>query len=213
MLIWLSVELLMAMAGQSSTAEQEPRVILDAKDTATSLPQPPRVVGNPGSFFGVDSYPPDARRANQEGRIVVHLSVDATGKATDCTVYSGESPSLIARTCEIALSKVKFLPGRDASDKPVAGVTKLSVVWKLEGFDPVAVDSGPVEVFRSVMVIDVSSEGVATACRVVGWTGPQPQQCPSGTVGTKTPFATVGGKPVSSRVTVTTTNTLEAIKP
>src|ERR1700761_5739760 len=72
---------------------------------------PAHAVGNPGQYFGPDAYPPEAVRAQEQGRVVATVEVAASGAATGCkaTVSSG-STSLDAKTCEIAMTNVKYTP-------------------------------------------------------------------------------------------------------
>lgn len=93
---------------------------------------PAHAVGNPGQYFGPDAYPPEAIRAEQQGRVVATVDIDASGAATGCkaTVSSG-SASLDAKTCAIAMTSVKYAPALDSRGRHVVGSYVLPVRWVL----------------------------------------------------------------------------------
>ena len=110
----------------------------------TDVPEPRRVPrrdpalanaqirGNPGQFFGPDAYPLDAIRAEQQGRTVADLLVDATGTPVGCTIdASSGSRSLDAATCSIAIGRIRFDPARDARGAAVPSHYTLPVRWVL----------------------------------------------------------------------------------
>lgn len=101
-------------------------------------PAPPRVSqaaglkGNVGSYFSTDSYPPEAIRAQAQGRVVARLSVGTDGRVSDCTVTSSSgNDSLDSTTCRIAKSRVRFTPAKDDSGSPIASSYTLPVKWVL----------------------------------------------------------------------------------
>jgi hypothetical protein len=68
-----------------------------------SKPSAPR--GNPGDWFPQNSYPADAKRKGEQGRVSVRLKVDKTGMPIACEVMeSSGSSSLDAVTCRLALA-------------------------------------------------------------------------------------------------------------
>lgn len=86
----------------------------------------------PGRFFGPDSYPAEAMRLRQEGRVAMHLIISVTGNVKACTVTtSSGSPSLDADACDKALKKVHFTPAKDDAGQPVEGTYDLSVRYVL----------------------------------------------------------------------------------
>jgi TonB family protein len=112
---------------------------------AASKPAPPRrvpppdprkarsvVKGNPGQFFSADAYPPEALRAEEQGRTVADLLVDRTGTPTGCTIEtSSGSRSLDAATCSIAIGKIRFDPARDKKGVAIVSHYRLPVRWVL----------------------------------------------------------------------------------
>lgn len=99
-------------------------------------PAPPRVSqaavakGNPGQYFGPDSYPPSALRAGEQGRVVAVLTVGADGRVADCEVTSSSgSAALDQATCRIAKSRVRYTPAKDENGQPIASKQTLPVKW------------------------------------------------------------------------------------
>ena len=99
--------------------------------------EPAHVVGNPGSYFGPDAYPPEAIRAEEQGRSVVTVAIDASGTPTGCTTTaSSGSTSLDAKTCAIALANLHYTAARDSHGRAVAGSYTLPVRWVLPAEAP-----------------------------------------------------------------------------
>lgn len=103
-------------------------------------------------WLGPDTYPVEAIRNGEEGRVVVALSIDATGKPVSCRndVESG-SPTLDRETCEIVLTKGRFEPARDHRGRPVAVQYFMPIRWKLpadDGLRPI----GPIDLLQEATV-------------------------------------------------------------
>lgn len=147
--------------------------------------------GNPAQFFGPDAYPIEAIRLKQEGRVVVKLWLDDTGKVASCTVdRSSGVPVLDQRTCEIALAKLVFTPAQDRRGRPIAAQVTLPVRWILpEG--PVDVSAHPGSTKMSMdMVFSVDSNGVVLSCSATSDPVPLPGEsfCDEYKVGSQTQF-------------------------
>ncbi|RHW17909.1 energy transducer TonB [Sphingomonas gilva] len=103
-------------------------------------PAPPAVSkaaavrGNPGDWFPLDDYPPDAQRRGEEGTVRVRLSIDTRGRVSDCTVTSSSgSSSLDEKTCQLARRRGRFQPALDAAGNPIASTYNMpGVTWRLE---------------------------------------------------------------------------------
>lgn len=91
----------------------------------------PALRGNPGSWFPFDAYPPDARRAHEQGRVVVVLEVGSDGLVKDCHVAVSVSPSLDTTTCRIALLRGRFAPVRDTAGNPATTWAIVPVRWAM----------------------------------------------------------------------------------
>lgn len=59
-------------------------------------------------------YPPEAKKQRVEGRVVVRLVVDATGKATQCSVQSAEPQGYFEAAALEAVGRMRFAPGKKA---------------------------------------------------------------------------------------------------
>ncbi|WP_375381282.1 energy transducer TonB [uncultured Sphingomonas sp.] len=87
-------------------------------------------LGEPGRVFGPDNYPPEARRAHEEGRVVTQLLVDRTGRVSDCVIL-GSSGSVILDTATCRLAKtIPYRPARDAKGRAVSAKLALAVRWE-----------------------------------------------------------------------------------
>lgn len=60
-----------------------------------------------------DDYPPESRRADQQGVVQLLISISPTGRVTSCSVYrSSRVPALDKRSCVLATERFRFLPAR-----------------------------------------------------------------------------------------------------
>lgn len=104
-------------------------------------PAPPTIVlppraskpkGNPGAWFDADSYPPDAIRADEEGRTVARVLIGIDGRVQSCgIVTSSGSASLDAATCSILTRRGSFEPARDAAGAAIRSTWEVPVRWVL----------------------------------------------------------------------------------
>ena len=90
-------------------------------------------IGNPGSWIPQDGYPPAARATGEEGRVSFTLSIDDSGRVTDCKVTkSSESPLLDETTCNFMTANGRFEVARNKKNKPTPSKWSSSMMWKLE---------------------------------------------------------------------------------
>ncbi len=122
---------------------------------------PAHAIGNPGRYFGPDAYPPAAIRAQEQGRVVATVDIAASGAATACraTVSSG-STALDTKTCEIAMTSIKYVAALDARGRTVAGTFTLPVRWVLPRDDSPGTDA-------SQTTVSFSGSANAPVCSVV----------------------------------------------
>ncbi|MES2044931.1 MAG: energy transducer TonB [Pseudomonadota bacterium] len=126
--------------------------------------EPAHVLGNAGSFFGADAYPPEAIRAEEQGRSVAKVAIDANGIATGCTTaVSSGSASLDATTCSIAMTKLHYVAARDSRGRAVAGSYTLPVRWVLPVEEPQ--DQQAVITFSGTAAAPVCSVTVSQVAR------------------------------------------------
>lgn len=75
-----------------------------------------RASGNPGVWFDGDAYSAEAIRANQHGRSVASLQLDAAGWPKRCDIVtSSRSASLDSTTCSILMRHARFARDRDGA--------------------------------------------------------------------------------------------------
>ncbi|MGN6820343.1 MAG: energy transducer TonB [Sphingomonas sp.] len=90
-------------------------------------------IGNPGTWIPQDGYPAPARATGEQGRVSFTLSVDETGRVSDCKVTkSSESPLLDETTCNYMTANGRFEVARDKKNKPIPSKWSSSMLWKLE---------------------------------------------------------------------------------
>ena len=90
--------------------------------------------GGLGKIFSYTDYPSGAVRRNEMGRVRVRVSVDDTGKPTDCAVLSSSgSGDLDTTTCTIIRHRAKFTPAIDVDGKPVRSVYVSTINWIMAG--------------------------------------------------------------------------------
>jgi len=98
-------------------------------------PPPPQAkpIGKPGEWFPLDSYPPEARAAGQEGRTVFALDIDARGRIMACHILASSGSDLLdSTTCSQLTANGRFEPARDANGKPIAGQWRSAMRWQLQ---------------------------------------------------------------------------------
>lgn len=100
-------------------------------------------IGNPGAWIPANGYPPAAAASQEEGRVGFMLTIDETGRVSDCKVTStSESPLLDETTCNYMIANGRFTPPRDKKNKPVMSQWSSSVTWKLETPPPPPATAG-----------------------------------------------------------------------
>jgi TonB family protein len=88
-------------------------------------------------YLPADTYPTEAARARQQGRVVTHLVIGIDGRVKTCTVTVGSgSPALDAGACDIARSKVRYTPAKDANGQPLESVADLPIRFELPSTPP-----------------------------------------------------------------------------
>lgn len=102
-------------------------------------------IGNPGSWIPPDGYPQAALASGEEGRVSFTLSVDETGRVSECKVTkSSELPLLDETTCNFMTANGRFEVARDKRNKPRPSQWSSSMTWKLTAPPPPAAPPGGV---------------------------------------------------------------------
>ena len=76
-------------------------------------------------------YPSASRRLHEEGRVVVSITIDATGKAGAMKVTQGSGFERLDAAAECVIRRLTFNPGR-RDGQPVEAQAVLPIVFKLE---------------------------------------------------------------------------------
>src|SRR3569623_2382805 len=67
--------------------------------TAQDDPVPrAKPIGNPGAWIPANGYPPAAAASQEEGRVGFMLTIDETGRVSDCKVTSTSASPLLDET-------------------------------------------------------------------------------------------------------------------
>jgi len=84
-------------------------------------------------YFTSGSYPVLAARLGISGTTAMRILVGRDGKVLDCAVRQSSGNAVLDHVaCEILLREVKFTPARDATGRPIASITPLSVAWQMD---------------------------------------------------------------------------------
>ncbi|MDB5719480.1 MAG: hypothetical protein JWP15_98 [Alphaproteobacteria bacterium] len=81
------------------------------------------------SLIGIDDYPSKALNGGVSGRVVIRLSVDATGTPTGCVATMSSDSSFDRDTCALFMKRARFRPALDAEGRPVAAPLVTVVTW------------------------------------------------------------------------------------
>jgi protein TonB len=93
-------------------------------------------IGDPGDWFPLESYPPEARIAAQEGRTQFSLDIDAAGRITVCNIIESSGSDLLdSTTCSQLIANGRFNPALDRHGKAVPGTWKSAMRWRLSDIE------------------------------------------------------------------------------
>lgn len=89
--------------------------------------------GNLGGIIRGDDYPMEALLREEQGTVGAVLTIDKTGRVSNCTIGSSSgSASLDRATCKILTERAKFSPALDAQGQPVASSFSQRITWRLQ---------------------------------------------------------------------------------
>lgn len=117
------------MAGQrggSGGADAGPVVPSAAEPVRVAARAKPGLVG-----IGPEDYPEASRRAGEEGRMAVRITIGTDGSVTDCAVAASSGHErLDRRACQVALQRWRFAPATE-DGVAVASVQEKRINWRL----------------------------------------------------------------------------------
>jgi protein TonB len=119
-----------AITQTTRTASAPVGVVAPPPPKATVAPTPARINKD---GCRLPEYPPAAKRAEEQGTVIVQFLVGADGKVKESKVQTSSGSQRLDEAARIALSLCKFTPAT-IEGKPVAEDTWTSMryVWKLE---------------------------------------------------------------------------------
>ena len=155
-------------AAAVQSAQLDRKAVRTIQDAIAALQEAPTPQGDIGQWFGPDSYPAEALRNGEQGRVVATVRVDATGKVTGCEIAgSSGSTSLDARTCEIATTRMTLSPAKDRRGHALASIFTLPVRWVLpQTGEPVDVATTPPPNVLMEVALTVAGDGKVERCVV-----------------------------------------------
>ncbi|MBI0475105.1 energy transducer TonB [Sphingomonas sp. MA1305] len=166
------IDMTMALATILVTQATTPATAPQADPPRAASPEgyePPVPIGDQGDWFPVDAYPPEARRAGDQGRVSIKLMLDPLGKPSACVITeSSGSAALDAKTCELAMHNGRFRPARQKG-RAIASTYQLrGVRWQLDS-DPgnVEVNAAGTVLTDTMIEVSIDTTGQVTACKVL----------------------------------------------
>ncbi|MBS0475728.1 MAG: energy transducer TonB [Proteobacteria bacterium] len=95
---------------------------------------PARPIGNPGTWLTSNDYPSQALVEYKDGLVNFRLTVNETGKVSQCHILRAVNESLFAKTtCLLLTKRARFKPARDTAGNAIAGYF---VSWVRFGLPP-----------------------------------------------------------------------------
>jgi len=95
-------------------------------------PKPPVPRGNPGSWAGPDDYPSRALREEREGTTRFTVTVDTSGRVSNCQVTrSSGHADLDEATCSNISRRARFKPAVDSHGNEVVSTWSSAVRWQM----------------------------------------------------------------------------------
>jgi protein TonB len=103
---------------------------MEGPGTSTVPPTPARIDKSACRF---PEYPPAAKRAEEQGTVIVQFLVGSDGKVKESKIQSSSGSQRLDEAARIALSLCKFTPATvDGKPVPDDTWTSFKYVWKLE---------------------------------------------------------------------------------
>lgn len=119
-----------------------PRPVPPAPPGPTAAPPPPPPPPSPPAVAkkavqrsqGItnDDYPAAAVRAEAEGVTSVRYTIDASGRATNCSVTKSSGNGVLdSTTCSLIERRFRFTPAQDAAGNKIPETRSQSIRWQL----------------------------------------------------------------------------------
>jgi periplasmic protein TonB len=89
------------------------------------------LTGSLQGLIGNDDYPPSAIDNNEQGTVVVNLTIGPSGRVTGCSPSGSASSTLKTATCRLLTARARFSPAQDANGNPVSSNYSQTIKWVL----------------------------------------------------------------------------------
>src|SRR5205809_4750429 len=90
--------------------------LLLAHEADPSASRPPEKLK---PIFSYEDYPAEAVRNHWEGTVVADLTISVKGLPTACRIVKSSGHKVLDdKTCELLITRAKFLPPKDKSGRP-----------------------------------------------------------------------------------------------
>jgi TonB family protein len=85
-------------------------------------------------IFSYEDYPPEALRQRWQGTVVTELTVATNGFPKACRVTKSSGYKILDdKTCELLITRAKFLPAKDEQGNPKEDIVHVPpVTWSLQ---------------------------------------------------------------------------------
>ena len=101
-----------------------------SRPAAAKAAQPPRLLTT--GLIQPNDYPVASMRAEEEGPVVITVTVTASGAPSACRVVASSGfAGLDAATCPLVMQRARFEPARDAAGRAVPGEYTTRIAWLL----------------------------------------------------------------------------------
>ncbi len=95
--------------------------------------------GNPGVWAGSFDYPPLALREEREGTTAFSLTIDKSGRVSECRIaVSSGHADLDQTTCTSVTRRAAFYPAQDKKGEPTTGTYSNRVRWQIPSVATIA---------------------------------------------------------------------------
>jgi periplasmic protein TonB len=96
------------------------------------VPPPAQTLARPvGGEIRPPTYPPDAARRREQGRVLVRVEVAADGTPTTASVAQGSGSPRLDEAALAAVRRSRFVPAMRIG-QPVPGTAEVPIVFRLE---------------------------------------------------------------------------------
>jgi protein TonB len=89
------------------------------------------LTGSLQGLFSNDDYPASAIDNNEQGTVMVNLTIGPSGRVTGCTPSGSASATLKQAACRIVSARARFSPAQDENGNPTSSSYSQSITWRI----------------------------------------------------------------------------------